>query len=52
MCHLACPEIFALDDEDGHAVVADAEIPPSHLAMIEKAAMSCPEQAIEIVNED
>ena len=28
MCTLACPELFELSDEDGHAFVRQADVPP------------------------
>lgn len=48
MCHLACPEIFQLSDEDGHALLVCEEVPPSLEANVERAVLGCPEQAIEI----
>jgi ferredoxin len=48
MCHLACPEVFHLSDEDGHAYVVDQHVPPQLEANVELALRSCPEQAIEI----
>jgi ferredoxin len=48
MCRLACPEVFQLSDEDGHAYVADENVPPQFEVNVEMASRSCPEQAIKI----
>jgi ferredoxin len=48
MCLLACPEVFQLSDEDGHAFVADEVVPPGLEPNVEQALRGCPEQAIEI----
>jgi ferredoxin len=48
MCQLACPEVFQLSDEDGHAYVVDANVPERLEAAVDQARRSCPEQAIEI----
>lgn len=46
MCRLACPEVFELSDEDGHAYVRDGNVPPEHEAAVDQAVRGCPEQAI------
>jgi ferredoxin len=48
MCRLACPEVFELSDEDGHAYVLDENVPPEHNEAVRQAVRGCPEQAIEI----
>jgi ferredoxin len=48
MCWLACPEVFQLSDDDGHAYVTDEMVPPQFKDSVEMAERSCPEQAIEI----
>jgi ferredoxin len=48
MCWLACPEIFHLSDEDGHAYVLHEDVLEAHEAAVRQAEQSCPEQAIEI----
>lgn len=46
MCVLACPDIFVLSDEDGHAAVR-SEIVPEHLEeAVWQAERGCPEGAI------
>lgn len=47
MCVLACPELFRLSDEDGHAVVKDEQVPPHLQDAVEQAVRGCPEGAIE-----
>lgn len=46
MCFLACPEVFKLSDEDGHASVLTEVVPPEHEFAVEQASRSCPEGAI------
>ena len=47
MCILACPELFDLSDEDGHASVRQADVPAELEAKIEQAVRGCPEGAIQ-----
>jgi ferredoxin len=47
MCRLACPEIFRLSEEDGHAYVLSEDVPPRFESNVHQAVQSCPEQAIE-----
>ena len=47
MCTLACPELFELSDEDGHAFVRQADVPPQLAEKIEQAVRGCPEGAIQ-----
>ncbi len=47
MCALACPQIFQLSDEDGHAYVEDETVPPQYEDAVERAVQSCPEGAIQ-----
>jgi ferredoxin len=44
------PGVFVLSDEDRHAQVRDAEVPPGFEAAVRAAADSCPERAV--VTED
>ena len=46
-CWGLCPEVFDLDDE-GHAVVKLAEIPPDLEDKARDAARNCPERAIQV----
>ena len=46
MCALACPELFRLNEEDGHACLVDENVPVGLEVAVEKAVRSCPEGAI------
>jgi len=46
-CWALCPEVFSLDDE-GHSVVAVAEVPADLEAKVTRAAGNCPERAITV----
>jgi len=46
-CWDLCPEVFALDDE-GHAVVAVADVPPELEDKARLAEKNCPERAISL----
>ncbi|MES2271208.1 MAG: ferredoxin [Pseudomonadota bacterium] len=48
MCLLACPELFELSDEDGHAVLRSEDVPPTLEEAVRQACRGCPEQAIVI----
>lgn len=48
MCVLACPELFLINDEDGHAYVETEEVPQEFEEHVRLAARSCPERAIEV----
>ena len=46
-CWGICPEVFSLDDE-GHAVVERADVPPGLEDKVRGAADNCPERAIRV----
>jgi ferredoxin len=46
-CWAICPEVFSLDDE-GHAHVPIADVPPEHEQKAREAANNCPERAITV----
>lgn len=50
LCAITAPELFALDEQDGHAIVipSDGLVPQHQQADAERAAATCPEQAITI----
>lgn len=48
MCLLACPEIFGIDDDDGHAFVLDENVPAHLEDAVQQAERGCPEKAIEL----
>ena len=47
-CNRFAPGVFKLRDEDGHAYVEGEEVPAELEEQAQRAALSCPEQAIEI----
>ena len=50
MCTLGAPDIFIVgDDDEGRAEVTSEEQPDDRLEDILKAADSCPEQAIRVI---
>jgi ferredoxin len=46
LCAMRAPEIFELDDVDGHATAVTSEVPADQQEAAREAALSCPEQAI------
>jgi len=48
LCAMTAPAIFELDEIDGHASVANEEVPADQEENVGEAAHSCPEQAISI----
>lgn len=48
MCALYCPQVFALNDEDGHGYVLDENVPAELEEPVRMVVKSCPEEAIEI----
>jgi ferredoxin len=48
MCALACPEIFKLNEDDGHAYVADEDVPLSLVESVRQAERGCPEGAVKV----
>ncbi|HTU73301.1 MAG TPA: ferredoxin [Trebonia sp.] len=49
LCAMIAPEVFQLDDVDGHSTaIIDGEIPADLTEKVREAARSCPEQAISI----
>jgi ferredoxin len=49
MCFLACPELFELSDQDGHAILLQSEVNPELAEKADHAIKSCPEGAIQAV---
>jgi ferredoxin len=46
---MIAPEVFQLDDVDGHSTaIIDGEVPADLAEKAREAARSCPEQAISI----
>ena len=49
LCNMIAPEVFQLDDVDGHSTaIIDGEVPADLEAKVAEAVRSCPEQAITI----
>ncbi|CAN5586385.1 ferredoxin [soil metagenome] len=48
LCATSAPSVFGLSEEDGHAIVLLAEVPPELENDVRRAALGCPEQAIHI----
>ncbi len=48
LCATSAPQVFGLSEEDGHAIVLLADIPPELENDVRRAALGCPEQAIKI----
>ncbi len=48
MCRMACPEVFALDDSDGHAIALMESVPVEFEGAVDLALRGCPEQAIVV----
>ena len=47
LCHMVAPELFALQDEDGHAVsLVKDSLTDEQIELARKAAAGCPERAI------
>jgi len=46
-CWEICPDVFSLDEE-GHADVVDAEVPPALEDHVRRAVRNCPERAIAL----
>ena len=51
LCAFAAPELFRLREDDGHAYIDDADVPPALEDNARAALATCPEQAI-IIEED
>jgi ferredoxin len=48
---MAAPHVFKLREEDGHAYVDDERVASSDEEAIRRAALGCPERAIEIIED-
>lgn len=46
LCAMIAPEVFELDDIDGHAHAREETVPGESRQQVREAARSCPEQAI------
>lgn len=48
VCHMSAPDVFELDEEDGHAIVQKDPVPAELEDQAQLAADSCPERAITV----
>ncbi|MFI2285704.1 ferredoxin [Nocardia beijingensis] len=48
MCSLAAPDLFLLDDVDGHASPAVDPVPPADEGVAQRAVIACPERAVSL----
>lgn len=48
LCAMIAPEVFQLDDIDGHSSAIDEDVPPEHQEQAREAELSCPERAIQL----
>ena len=49
LCAMIAPDVFQLDDVDGHSTaLIEGEVPAELQAKVAEAARSCPEQAIVV----
>lgn len=46
ICSMLAPQIFILDDEDGHASAVGGDTPADQISNVHEAIRSCPERAI------
>jgi ferredoxin len=51
LCAMIAPEMFVLSDIDGTSSAVCEVVPADQEALVREAAHSCPEQAIEIIEE-
>ena len=51
LCNMAAPEVFGLRVDDGHAYVLLTEFDETTMAAARRGASTCPEQAINIVED-
>ena len=46
LCAMTAPDLFVLDDVDGHASAVDENVSAEDETLVKEAVRSCPEQAI------
>jgi ferredoxin len=46
---MIAPDVFRLDDVDGHSTAVDGDVPADQEAKANEAFRSCPEQAISVI---
>ncbi|WP_433249720.1 ferredoxin [Actinomadura nitritigenes] len=48
LCAMRAPDVFELDDVDGHSSPVSEDVPPGQEAAVQEAVRSCPERAISV----
>ena len=48
VCHMSAPDVFELDELDGHSIVQTDPVPPELEDDAQLGADSCPERAITV----
>jgi ferredoxin len=48
LCAMAAPTLITLRDEDGRAEAVDRQLDEAEILLAQRAASSCPEQAISV----
>ncbi|MFW0785580.1 ferredoxin [Gordonia sp. CPCC 206044] len=48
LCAMIAPDMFELDEMDGHSTPVAQDVPTEQEAKVREAVRSCPEQAISI----
>jgi ferredoxin len=48
LCASVAPDLFELDDEDGHSTAVVGELGRDQQALARKASMVCPEHAVRL----
>jgi ferredoxin len=48
LCAMAAPTLIRLRDQDGRAEVVDRDLDEAEILLAQRAASSCPEQAISV----
>jgi ferredoxin len=49
LCHMVAPQLFTLDDLDGHSSAVDSEVPAGLEGKAAEAIRTCPEQAVSVI---
>ena len=48
LCNMSAPGVFELSEDDGHAQAISGDVPPQWHEATRRAAMACPERAVEV----
>ena len=48
LCAMIAPQVFELDDIDGHATALSEDVPADQEEKVTEAVQSCPERAITL----